>query len=568
MKFNVTRVGLALGLALGLAAAIAASGPARAAGASPALCQTQIATLEKTLEGQILAALVSCSDTLRTDATSIAKAGPPCFKALQAVYKPGGDVDKFRTKMEALVPAKCTANTLTALGFLLSGAGNPAPPIGGTVIKFTEDYLALKAEQDAYSEVMAQSPLFANLFLQLQDDPSVNCTTITAANNYICLARSECMERTCALGSNTSSNSYTYVMSETLGGLAGKLTGGNIMGMCNVDGNLTLPTGLTEPGVMYITGNQGRQLGIVTLGGIHVCVDTLRAAGYCDCNAGGGAGLKDIDQCMDRDIYVNCPKGLLDTGLDKCGADCSAAQADPNYPPDYNGLPVIVASGSTIQGDCVDQITNQFTVVTGGEDGPDGVPCTEDDEGDVDTPTTVVLTTGTSRSELWDAVHPRSPTDAGFGTCPTSGDLCVGACLNSCVSKHCSEVSPLDPATCSGSGLGNCPQNVCGTGTGTPVNYDTTEPWYTVACVGGTNDGLGCRSNADCPSGACTSGGYLKGKLPPTGGAYPYSETNVCSLYLQDHLTGMRLVGSFPGSSSAASGGLGDDLSFFNQDCQ
>jgi hypothetical protein len=564
MKFKLTPVGLGLGLA----AAIALSVPAHAAVPSPKACQSWISGKAKALEGQILGAYVACSNKMRANATNITAAATLCEKKLSLVYKGGGFVDKFRGFIESKTSAtpgaatfKCDGPSLIALGFLLSGPGQPAPPatlgVGDSIATFTEDFLILKAEQDAWTEMLAQAPLFENQLQQLQI--AVECSLGPSAYVNLCKVKSECMERACNLGSGTDSVTITESKQVFQSGhaLTANLTGANIMDMCTTDGATLNTSSPLDPDVMYITGNQGRTLEIVNLGGglAYVCVDTLRTAGFCDCSSLGGKGHKDISQCMDRDIYVNCPKGPLDTGTDACGAPCSAGQADPNYPPAYNGLPWITATTATTNGDCVQQTTNQFTVITGSQVGPDNAPCTADDSGNVNSPTTTVLTTGRSKSEEWNPVA-----YGGYGTCPTSGNPCVGACKNLCVSKHCTETD----VACKGSGNGNCAQNVC-----TGVTYDTS-PWRTLACgpADSSKPGMPCATNADCGDTACARGNWLIGKKPTNGIGIHNVGSNLCSLYLQNHLDGMRLVGSFPGSASADSAGLGDTLSSFNQDCK
>jgi hypothetical protein len=327
------------------------------------------------------------------------------------------------------------------------------------------------------------------------------------------------------------STSLTHVKSWALGSTAtSTLSIANNMNMCFPDGNLL--TG-TEPGYVYITAAQGRGLGMIDLGGgIWVCVDTLRANGYCDCGATTHAG-KNVTDCMDRDIYAGgCTSGPASPGTDACGSSCSAATVDVNYAGGWNGLPRITCAGAvTGTGDCVDSITNQFTVITNAYYGGDGRPCTTDDTGGVNSPTAVVLTTGTSQSAIYHAVKPRSSVDFGYGVCNADGTTpCVGHCQNRCIIGFCEVAST--PTACSKKAPCN---ETC-----TAANYEPTEP-FTV--------------------------GPNSGKLPTLTGTFPFS-ANACDLYRQNHLTGMRLTGSFPGSASADAGGLGDNLNDFFQDCK
>jgi hypothetical protein len=277
----------------------------------------------------------------------------------------------------------------------------------------------------------------------------------------------------------------------------------------------------------YIVAGKGRGLGLVNLGGgIYVCVDTLRMNGYCDCG-GTGAAKKNVVDCQDRDIYRKCPAGLADLGNDNCGSQCAAGLADVNFPGAVNGLPKITCAVPTTQGDCVNALMNQFGVITNAYYGTDGKPCTADDTGGADTPTTVVLTTGQAAAQIWNPVM-----SGGYGTCAADPSVdCVSNCQNRCLGGWC-EVSTA-PTACSS----KLPcSTVCSAAT-----YDPIEPQVSPVQTGAK---------------------------PVAGTSFPYNVSNVCDLYRQNRLVGMSLVGAFPGSSGTAGGGLGDNLSWFNLDCK
>jgi hypothetical protein len=491
MKFNVTR----FGLVLGVAAAVAFSGPARA---DVKKCQVGLEKAAAKWQSGLLSALGKCQDAMRKDITKAAKT---CEKGLAGAY--GKNVDKFRAGAEK---AACTGVELSSLGFLLSGpGGNPAPPQGGTPIKFTEDYLLVKAENDSCNMELASAPLFSNLLMQAKD--VAKCSGAGAATYpKFCGFKCACSERVCVLGDSVTSTSETTLISYALGSVGVPLTIGpdpltvsSVLGMCEPGPDLAL-----ESGVVYIIAQQARTLGVIdftdNVSGLYVCSDTLRSSGFCDCSA-GGAGLKDITDCMDRTIPSSC----TGSSNDACGSPCSAKLADPNYPGTFNGLPNISATGATVPGDCVNMLTNQFTVLTGpGTGGPatygaDGVPCTADDVGGLNSPTNVVLTTGVPTAKLFNYV------DKTYGVC-TDSSKCV---------------------------------NVCGDGS---------------ACVG-TNFVVGPAQKVG-----------VSGKRPAAG-SYPVA-TSVCGQYQQNHLKGLSLSGAFPGAALGQGGGLGDDLSSFHLDCQ
>ena len=525
MKLNVTR----FGLALGVAAAIAFSGLARASTPPIVSCQKALEKNASAFQSTLLKALTKASQTMRKGPMDL-KAAANVDKSLLGVYDATKAVDKFRTAVEALQPAPCGASELTALGFLLSNptAGNCAP--GANIIKFTEDVLLLEGEMEAYNMITFQDPQFGALLRQLQS--LAGCPSSTYP--WLCNAKAECSERVCNLGTPGVSTSWTNVQSWNLGSTAvAPLSVAHPMQMCFMDGIGPAPLGRpnlggTAPGVAYIVGGKGRGNGLVNLGGgIYVCVDALRMNGYCDC-AGTGVGKKDVVSCTDRDIYVNCPLGPADAGNDLCGSQCSAALFDKDFPGDWNGLGKTTCTGTTTQGDCVNAVTNQFTVITNAFYGADGLPCTADDTGLADPPTTVVLTTGQAQAQLYHAIL-----SGGYGTCTADGATpCVSKCQNRCgvpVAGFCE----IDGAACSSKAP--C-STVC-----SAVTYDPVNP---------------------------TSSPLLTGSKA-LAGAFPYSVgANICNLYRENHLTGMSLVGGFGGSGATAGGGLGDSLTWFNFDCK
>jgi hypothetical protein len=571
MKFNVTR----FGLTLGLAAAIAFSGPAPGA-TNIKKCQKLLEKNAKNFQNAVLTRLTKVSDAMRKGPIDIKLAGR-IEKWLARFYGSGKAVDKFRAKIDSLYPAKCTDDYLSSLGFLLSsttphtdGKVDCAPGSHGAnpAIKFTEDYLLVKAEADAFDMMLAEAPLFSDQLLQLQK--LADCTYPYDTYPYLCKLKSECVERVCMLGDDAGSTSQWHSTSGLFGtpGSPGTaiytLSGAHVMGMCFMDGDLTG----TESGFMYIIGQQGRGLGmVVDLGGkIYVCVDTLRQAGYCDCGALTHA-FKNVTDCMDRDVFKHNPgdpgTGCTEvsataTGTDACLSKCSAGQADINYLGDYNGLPNIECDPSgdlTTVGDCVDMVTYQFTVITPPLAGYDTIPCTADDRGGVNSPIPVVLTTGKSQSTLKHPVQYQ-----GYGHC--KADYANNTCHNN-PSVTCFVDS-------------DCPGGTCGI-TGTPCVGKCYNPCINKLCRMPDKDGdsVACtrRTAATVCSTEClgtvydpdTTGALRTGHIADDTGD-PYASG--CDLYRQNHLTGMRLVGTFPGSWSAKSGDLGDTLNTFEMNCQ
>jgi hypothetical protein len=532
-KFNVTRVGLALGVA----AAIALSGGL--ARADLVKCGTGIESKTTALQNTLLKDLYKVRDAMKKGPMGV-KLAASVDKTLSGFYGPGMQVDKFRTAISALSPATCADTDLLSLGFLLSGPGNPAPPQAGPTIKFTEDYLLATAESNAFGMMLSAAPLFSNDLLTLQQTAACPGTY-----PYLCNLKPECMERVCGLGKkpaeggNSTSTTQTYAWA--LGSAPynvppaspalDHLEDADPIAMCFMDGDLQWSTTKPEPGVVYLTSPaKVRSLEIVDLGSpIFVCVDTLRSSGYCDCSTGGSAGLKNMVMCQDRDSLKTCgsPPTNTSTGLDACNAPCTAQQADPNYPGDYNGLPWLTASVATGVGDCVQQLTNQFTVLTSPHMyGPDGAPCTSDDIGGVNSPTAVVLTTGSSMSTLKNAV-------TGYGACDADPTiLCVNKCEDHCVNKFCQLESP--PVACK------------------------TDAGCNPTCTGTVYD---VNTSVNSPS--------ISGHLPVIlGGDLPQYGSTACERYQQNHLKGMSLAGTFPGSASGQLGGLGDNLNVFHMDCK
>jgi hypothetical protein len=587
-------------------------------------CQTGIEKAANTLQGSMLKALTAASDTMRKKGITFANA-VAVDKAIQGGYAAGKAIDKFRLALDKLYlqttckdAAKnlvhcCTDTDLSALGYLVSGGAatgvyggfNPAPPVsGGNGIKFTEDYLIAQSESNAYSQLLAASPLFANQLLEMQNMAGCGRGALSCKGafcKYLCNLKPECMERVCMLGPKTAeggnSTSKTQTYSWKLGhapylhngATEDSLGDADPINFCFMDGDSQFSTITTETDIVYLVApSKVRSLEMVNLTGIYVCVDTLRSTGFCDCS-GGAAGLKNIRDCQDRDSLKTCgapPSSFsathelcvktaaiptlhcaVTTGTscttandcpttpnDACGSSCAAQQADPSYPGDYNGLPNISATVATATGDCVQQLTNQFTVLDNSSMyGPDSTPCTGDDTGGVNSPTAVVLTTGHSQSTLKNSV-------VNYGVCEADPSVfCVNTCQNTCITGFCQYAvnSPGGSKVCK-----------------TDADCDHT---CLTTCLGGANDGDPCTSDANCPGGSCiiydthTSAETddIFGAQPTiSGGDPPQYGDSACKRYQQNHLRGMKLAGSFPGSSSGQGSGLGDNMSVFWMECK
>lgn len=249
----------------------------------------------------------------------------------------------------------------------------------------------------------------------------------------------QCIRTACGGGLCRADASYVSLTSPQ-GSHTIPVLGGFNLEMCEVSSLGGEGPGFNvEPGFLYLTNLPDKtQTALIPPQGVPgiqaVCVQIVRSEGWCDCL---GAGLrKHFSLCQDH--------VTSGSGTDACGTAIDPASLDTRYTGTVDGKASLTPTGASTAGDCVDLVSMQFSVIADRNDfGPDGVPCTVDDLTVPAPPLNVVLTTGTTSVQLFDAV-------ASPGGCQRSGHC----------STHTTQVCDASvPSTCPG--VESCNRDTC-----------------------------------------------------------------------------------------------------------
>jgi hypothetical protein len=462
-------------------------------------CQKRIQGEGAKLQKFIYGALQKCADAIRKEkAAGVVKGGTDCSpgkaclanaaafceKQLATVYdaanaKPNkSKFDLFRATLEKSSSTnECTDSDLRLLegmGHQLSGGGNgvslaTAPPVSGTCdfdsdgkadtncrLKFLTDWLMFAIEDAVIKQLMAQTPDLMALLKEAIEatsanpaKPATDCTNSSSPGYRpnLCRFGVQCFTAVCQLdGTSNASLQVPALFPLPAIPLLGSLS----TAVCRAGGTATNQLGLgaefgTNPNTLYLINSAARSIRVGTipppLDGFFsaVCVDVLASEGWCDCS-GQGVNVN-ASVCQDRigrcDASANasCLPGSGTT--DECGVPDTEFVPDSMFPNSnqHSDEPTITPGGSSTAGDCVDFVTMQFKLLQSGQQGSDGIPCTDDDTAGPLASFTGPLTTGTVNVTLEDLIqasgqctagtNPPCLTNAdcppGSGTCDTSG---------------------------------------------------------------------------------------------------------------------------------------------------
>jgi hypothetical protein len=475
------------------------------------------------------------------------KAADACEKSLGSLWDINGirgksALTKFYAKFNDKFFAdegKCDSNGetagvgtayISAMGHLISPVQAPGPALGPAhdwmmrwmaLMKFK---LALLEENFVFATTM-------NLLNDVIDnsgtdcDLPTNCDPESTANcrPNLCSTMINCRSHACQL--DASSATGTSVGGGALV-VSVPLTGRAVFEVCKLN---PVTFGIAgAPNVFAIIGDSSRTVDPVILLGNTICVDIIRAQGFCDCM---GLGIpKNTAFCQDHNVNVGASCIGAPTGVNtvegpclcadgsgnpvgpECGtADDPVCSNDPNNPllcgvtetggfchaGTTNSPVFVLPSGGTANGDCLVLNTIQFKTLPPlpGIEGPDGVPCTMDDVRPPAGAASVPFTTGTASAAVLDAV------DTPGGCTNAPNHLCIE-------DVNCNTNDPNTPT---------------GTCVGAIINPNQTVP-------------------------ALTGGGLAD-----------------CADLEASQLGGVSFVGAFPALDGA---GLGDVVSTFNFDCQ
>jgi hypothetical protein len=407
----------------------------------------------------------------------LANAAIFCEKQLAAVYdaanaKPDkSKIELFRATLEkSSATNECTDDDLRILqgmGHQLSGTANlaTAPPVSGSCdfngdgkvdtncrLTFLIDWLTYAIEDATIRQLQAQTPDLLALLKEAIDasvDPvsgkrATDCTGSpppgTEYRPNLCRFGPQCFTSACTLSVNSQAELQAPAVWPLLNSgnpfdpidLAGSVP----VQICRPGPTVSVQRGLggefhAQPDVLYIVGGPANSvaassipLGLSTFFQA-ACISVVGQQGWCDCSSSGLGVAKNATVCADRsgacDLSANPTNPTCTAISDECGVPIGDWVADSQSLLSWNfHAPTftISTSGSSQPGDCVDLVTLQFTVLTSGDKGADGIACTADDTAAPLATLTVPLTTGTVNADLRDAIY-------ALGQCAGDGSLCI-----------------------------------------------------------------------------------------------------------------------------------------------
>lgn len=356
-------------------------------------------------------------------------------------------IGKFEGKIDGLVSkTQCEAADLASLGHLVS----PAQAPGTNPQDFMITWLVKAKEMLAFKENLFDAADTRDLIQEMADESG--CDTAMPTRPNVChVAESvpQCRTHVCTLSSTTGDSQAGIATSNVLAPfIPVPASGGFPFEVCKLhDVSDFPPTGITPANYFLIINQPARSLKVATILGNTICIDQLRSQGYCACTAVGTPAVRDITFCQDHTSATSGADDCSGTpfttaGLESCecaspaaatcGAGCtscvdSADGATRCHPGTVNGAVETTFATALGVGDCVDINTLALKVIGAGEQGSDGVPCTEDDTAPPLASVSIPFTTGTATAQVMDA--DRADGSCSGGTTPGMNCLTSADCL-------------------------------------------------------------------------------------------------------------------------------------------
>ncbi len=353
--------------------------PAAPASAQLDKCQKSISKEVLKLQNQINKALNKCADSVQkqlekdkplTDVSG--KCNAQLDKAINA-DNASSAISKAMGKLAELGPsgkATCSDSDLFSLGHL------PENAFGDRWTKVA----AIAAWQAGYDNASHGNPTMSF---------DLGSLSLAGPGCPLCLraATPPCLMQTCKLAAgsggpiNTSGGPIPIV-----------LNGAANAGRCDV------PSIMDAGETAIVSGSQQGIVPIDVAGLANACIFSLTSLGVENC--GGTLPTVDLHACTDH---------IVDGGVDECetGAPiqfCGNDVDDANHEGTVNGgMCTTLTLGPPADGSSFSLVRNRIQVILPGEEGPDGLACTLDDEpamlvGPFNSPTT----TGTASAQLID----------------------------------------------------------------------------------------------------------------------------------------------------------------------
>jgi len=499
-----------------------------------------------------------------------AKSADGCEKNLAKVFNIGGLagkglINKTRATFDKLFVAGkevCTSADLAQLGMLESGFNAP----GAEPQDFAFSYLFLRQTQQSIAEVFGVAGDLQELISDM-----VALTDCGVARPNLCTFAAEqnpdCVTKSCVLSSTSNLTLHDNGLSATLQDKAATIQ------VCRAPATLgDLPIDFSSS-FRAISVATSTRLGPTTLTGANatVCIDQLRAVGWCDC-AGAGVPFK-ADSCRDHIgndnagvcsesadfclVDADCPRGetCSGPGVDDCGADLSGAKIDPDC----------VRAGTAADdcfdapGRCIDGATlgvcHPGTYV-GAQQATWGGASGAGDCTLLQTVSIRVLPPAVCVNGGGEALGACTTICAGPGAC-VADPVCAGLGGAQCLSPR-----GADAVACTADDLvqpGAPTTIVLSTGTTTSAIKDRLLTQGT--CSGGSvNAGMNCATNLDCNGGTCGGAVALPSPASHVRAGAPLS----CGALDSGNLSGLSMVGGFGWLNGV---GTGDQTATLTLDC-
>jgi hypothetical protein len=266
-------------------------------------------------------------------------------------------------------------------------------------------------------------------------------TSIAGTLNPIC--RTHACKLVTGDGDGGTTNDSEALIALEAPTIVAPIRGINMYEICDM-GNLPAPFTLQDH--FLITGGPAHNILDADLGSVGiVCVYNYRSIGWCDCAPGGtGLGAKDQFLCVDHVVDPNSTSpddcgGRPDNAVEeecicapitsqdcrgltacdqiepytKCSTDADCAGTDicitdkggsRCHAGNFVGEQVVQLGTAMTEGDCLVFTQTTLTTVAPGEEGPDGIACTDDDEPSQGDESRIPLTTGQASAQCRDCI--------------------------------------------------------------------------------------------------------------------------------------------------------------------
>ncbi len=546
--------------------------------ADVAKCESKLLKTSSKLGSGIFKAFSKCTASARKTISKKGaiddKTADKCEKNLKKVFNIGGDAGKgtvnktLKSFRKLFTPGKevCTSADLVQLGLLESGVNAP----GTNPEDFLSSWLIMRETNLALTQVFSvaadvQEVLTSMIDLTDCDDPldRPNLCTFRGGENP------DCVTQTC----NLSSTSDLTLQPDGL--TAALQDNPATIQVCRAPAALTdLPVDFSDSfRALSLAG--ATRLGPTTLTGANatVCIDQLRAIGWCDCD--GAAVAFEPDTCRDHianDNAGTCSETsafcLTDEDCTERNETCSATVDDCGVDLANAALPATCVRAGTPAGDCQGAPGKCIDGTTVGPCHPGTyIGATDVIYGGSSAGGDCSLTQTLSLRILPPAVCVNPAGDA-LGSCTT---LCPGpgscgadaTCLG-LGGTACAVSAGADGVPCTRDDLaqpGPTQQVVFTTGTATASVKDLVRINFQGVCSGGsTNAGMNCISNEDCIGGTCS--GVVP--LPNPAAVNASGSPLTCADYDSGNLSGLTMVGGFAWFNGVRTG---DQTAMITLDC-